>query len=49
MLQCAEILINLYPKHHPNVGRNTIHGASGVCTFVYVYMYITIHGIYIYI
>ena len=48
------IFAYIYPKHGPNVGKYSIHGASGyicvyiyICRYVYIYIYVDI-CIYIY-
>ena len=36
MLHGAGICTNIYPKNHPDVGKYTIHGASGIVTILWV-------------
>ena len=35
------IITYIYPKNGPNVGKYSIHGASG---YIYIYMYISIYS-----
>ena len=37
------IFTNIYPINEPNVGKYTIHGASGIYIYIHMYIYIYVY------